>query len=309
MRLSIIVEDNAVVKNNSHLTIALDAPSDVHALQWFGTKGEIELPDRNEEITELPQWALDAVASFDAEYIEPVIYTQAELDADDAAYNAILDVFPKANQEYVDNMIELNLDNINFERFYRYKDSNLIGLATKGFSYGAKGLASLRDMRDLQDKYGVPLFGYLNPAEATNVAALEALYLSLGYELFHGIHFTFAYPTWNLEKERSKKISDITSDAAISMQSGYLWGGNTYDTDVSGRSNVNAKVIQLLLDQTITTVDWRLSDNTTIKLSAANFKQMASDMTDHIEALYVDSWDKKSRAAVAADKGELNAIK
>lgn len=69
MQLTIIPSDNAVyidgvVKLNLDLSVA-NIPANVHALQWFDTKGWIEFsrndpfsekPD-NEQITELPQWA------------------------------------------------------------------------------------------------------------------------------------------------------------------------------------------------------------------------------------------------------------
>jgi len=68
MRLTIIPSDKNVGVDNEFL-INLDLtncgiPSDVHALQWYETEGEIEFidnPDRtkqpNEIITTLPTWA------------------------------------------------------------------------------------------------------------------------------------------------------------------------------------------------------------------------------------------------------------
>ena len=71
MRLTIIPSDNAVYINGVFkATLDLsdcNIPSTVHALQWYDTRGWIEPKDDddpftpkspNEEITELPQWAL-----------------------------------------------------------------------------------------------------------------------------------------------------------------------------------------------------------------------------------------------------------
>jgi hypothetical protein len=75
MRLTIIPSDNfvAVDVDGSHHPLDLSAcniPADVHALQWYETKGWIEFSDDddpftpkppNQEITQLPQWALNCV--------------------------------------------------------------------------------------------------------------------------------------------------------------------------------------------------------------------------------------------------------
>jgi hypothetical protein len=71
MRLTIIPVDNfvSVGGDGSHGPLDLSVcgiPSDVHALQWYDTRGWIEFRDdedpftpkpANQEITELPQWA------------------------------------------------------------------------------------------------------------------------------------------------------------------------------------------------------------------------------------------------------------
>lgn len=70
MQLVIIVPDESVYKNNtsySHLSWE-GTPSNVHALQWFDNNtGWIEFNDGNpqENITELPQWALNALNAWE----------------------------------------------------------------------------------------------------------------------------------------------------------------------------------------------------------------------------------------------------
>lgn len=88
MRLTIIPSDNAVYKDGvmkAWINPALDLsscgiPSNVHALQWYGTYGDIEFdpaePDSpkppNAHITELPSWALNCVEVWDAWSPPPV---------------------------------------------------------------------------------------------------------------------------------------------------------------------------------------------------------------------------------------------
>lgn len=70
MRLSIIPEDNAIVKNGNGLLfsnnlndyLSTNIPSDVHALQWNENSGEIEYVEHgraNEPISVLPDWATE----------------------------------------------------------------------------------------------------------------------------------------------------------------------------------------------------------------------------------------------------------
>jgi len=71
MRLTIIPSDGAVYKNGvSYLNLSWEGtPANVHALQWFDSNtGWIEFNDGtpNEDITVLPQWALNAEAAWEA---------------------------------------------------------------------------------------------------------------------------------------------------------------------------------------------------------------------------------------------------
>jgi hypothetical protein len=75
MKLTIIPVDNAVYKDgvaHSGLDLSM-APANVHALQWNNVKGWIEFVEdddgnksANQQITELPSWANDALAAWEA---------------------------------------------------------------------------------------------------------------------------------------------------------------------------------------------------------------------------------------------------
>lgn len=72
MNVAIIPIDAAVyIDGVSYSGLQIFAPEDVHALQWKATKGWIEFVDsdegvkpQNELITELPEWALSAIAEW-----------------------------------------------------------------------------------------------------------------------------------------------------------------------------------------------------------------------------------------------------
>ena len=71
MKLTIIPVDSAVYKDGycySGLDLS-SVPANVHALQWYETKGEIEFSGipkpQNETITELPNWANTCLTKWD----------------------------------------------------------------------------------------------------------------------------------------------------------------------------------------------------------------------------------------------------
>lgn len=99
MRLTIIPADGAVyVDGISYLNLNLSfIPSDVHALQWYDTYGELEfkrsfvggqvIHPANEMLTELPTWANIAKTVWDE---AKVAEKEAQLAAEQAAEAARL---------------------------------------------------------------------------------------------------------------------------------------------------------------------------------------------------------------------------
>ena len=76
MRLTIIKTDKTVCKDGFCITNLewQGTPENIHAFQWYGTVGSIEFNTGapNEEVTEMPEWAVNAVDAFDAAYTPPV---------------------------------------------------------------------------------------------------------------------------------------------------------------------------------------------------------------------------------------------
>jgi hypothetical protein len=70
MRVTIVPSDKTVIVDNVAKTDLIweGTPDDVHALQWYDVYGDLELqnPTRSERIETLPQWALNAVAAWQA---------------------------------------------------------------------------------------------------------------------------------------------------------------------------------------------------------------------------------------------------
>lgn len=72
MRLTIIPSDKSVYKDYFCINkLSLEGiPENVHALQWLDDRGWIEFNDssQNQEITELPLWAIEAEKMWDDSY-------------------------------------------------------------------------------------------------------------------------------------------------------------------------------------------------------------------------------------------------
>jgi hypothetical protein len=88
MKLTIIKEDGTVYKDDKvYRNIDLNQiPSDVHALQWNNGNGHIEFVNNikaNENITELPSWANDAVTAWQNVYeVEQAEIARLEAEAE-----------------------------------------------------------------------------------------------------------------------------------------------------------------------------------------------------------------------------------
>jgi hypothetical protein len=93
MRLTIVPADSTVYVDGvsySHLDLSF-IPSDIHALQWYDTYGELEFKrsfvngqivhPANEMLTELPEWANTAKTVWDA---AKVAKEEAQLAAEQA---------------------------------------------------------------------------------------------------------------------------------------------------------------------------------------------------------------------------------
>ena len=91
MRITIIPSDNyvSVDNDNSHYPLDLSScliPSNIHALQWYDSRGWVEFIDpidpfsskqQNEEIIQLPQWANNCIEVYNS-WTPPIVETLSE---------------------------------------------------------------------------------------------------------------------------------------------------------------------------------------------------------------------------------------
>ena len=68
MNISIFPNNGEVIKNKIAYTNLVweGTPDNINALQWFGTEGWVEyISSPTEKITELPQWANNALIAYE----------------------------------------------------------------------------------------------------------------------------------------------------------------------------------------------------------------------------------------------------
>lgn len=121
MKLTIIPESGSVYENGvSYSGLSWSGtPPDVHALQWDTAAGWIEFSDGkpNEQITELPEWALNAEAAWTAaneppppptpEEIQEMNKSEAVTLLQNTDWAATVDITdPQYSNPYLGNQVE-----------------------------------------------------------------------------------------------------------------------------------------------------------------------------------------------------------
>jgi len=313
MNLSIVVEDGTVVQDGEAFT-KLDVssvPINIRALQWRGDAGHIEYVNGDTEtrITELPAWALtvqshllDAKANDNKESPELVakLVLQEERKVIEAAYPAVA---PSSLLQITNS----GLPSISMTPYIRKADGAVIG-AYSGTMLGAEGVNSFHTLTQLQRKVGCPIFA--NPATSPeNLDAFLEMLRVEGYTVHGSSTDLFSYPLWTLDMAKAAaKISRAAEVFSTAESAGFTWQGMLFDADATARANVAAKAVQLVLDPSITMVGWKLKTNMLVAIPAADFKQMALDLTLHMEGVYQNTWAIKAQIDAATTIAEVEAL-
>ena len=310
MKLSIIVEDGSVIVDGDGFTgvTLVGVPADIRALQWTNDVGHVEkLNGDNTPITGLPQWALDAVQLMYEERGDFLPDYSSENAAAYATWLAQLEVYPQANADSVDALVNSGLPSIQVVPYIRESDNTLIGVFS-GYMIGAEGVASFHTLTQIQAKLGCPIFAQPSPKDPAMLPQFIAMIEAEGYTVI-GQEDKYSFPAWTLLMAKAAaKISKTAELFSNAEDLGFTWGSYVFDADATARANVAAKAVQLLLDPAITQVGWKLKDNTLASIPVADFKQVALDMTLYMENVYQQSWALKDQIDAAATLNEVEAI-
>lgn len=328
MKLSIIVADNSVAKNEEGI-VGLDLstcsiPANVWALQWDGTKGHIEYPGQgvNTEIDELPNWAEAAEALWETAQakIKAEEAADEEQGQDDPALDAIMAQYPTVTQAYAEAVIA-KISSLDFELrivsgnyVYSVDVQNTrpfkpIGVAC--INLKGSGTAILNKMSQFADeaaKYGIPIFSYLDTVASQDELAKYNID-HMGQTQFTYDGNPFMYTEWTVEKEKQKADKDINLDRVATLNAGFTWNGNTFDADDLSRTNLAGYVA--MVDANISlpaNFTWRDINNNDIVLTDETIKDFATAMNTFVNDTYVASWERKANVQAATTIEAVRAI-
>lgn len=296
-KITIIVEDNSVVKNGvGHDGLDLsscDIPSNVSALQWDNTAGEIEFDTaiENEGITELPTWATACEAVWQQKEDE------VEAEPLPPTTETFWDAYPIATPRSVDMILLNTYPGVTNVRGVDPK--NVVkSVETTVVADGATALASLETLLNDCKSLGIPV---TSDQFDSNVTQNFKDYMEgLGYTLYSGVNsegeeYEKIYYPWSQELEDNKHDQDVNAAREESLKAGVEWNNSNWQIDLDSRNNVMNMLVAITSGvYTDTTVTWRNTANVDVELTVEQFKELAAAVNAKVEEIYLASFADKA---------------
>jgi hypothetical protein len=320
MKLTIIVTDKTVYKDGKfYSNLAwLGTPENVHALQWNNGEGWVEYLDGTPHlvVTELPEWADNAVASWNkADEVVPDIPPVPNPNMEDKSQQlkAAYAKYPIANKDSINSILTNTFKNIQLVPKVRDADANVIGIeigkvAGIETGTGALGLLSIKDAAALCASYGVPIVTHAEFPD-DKLVPYGNYVAAFGLEYIVSYGNLYYHTPWTLDMAKKHKSEVINSERDAALNAGFTYNGNVWDIDDVSRTNISAKVTGLLLaNDPQEQVVWRTQDNKTVTMSQDEFKALATSVLEYVQAAYETSWTRKAAVDAAVTEEEVNAI-
>lgn len=289
-KLTIVVDDNAVTKNGvGHGGLDLSScgiPSNVAALQWDNTAGEIEFDTAidNEAITELPAWATACEAVWQtAEDAEPEEEAAVPTETFWADY-------PNASETQVNKILAKNYPGIVNEKALDPNDV-LKGIQTTVVADGNTALTSLSNLKNDCIAAGVPPMSDMMGDDVTS-NFITYMTDTLGYTLYTATNRV--YWAWSGDIVSNKADKDINDQRDVDFDAGVTWDNKTWQIDLVSRNNIMNQLTAITSGiYTDANVTWRTADNTDVTLTVEQFKQLATAVNNRVEEIYTTSFTDK----------------
>lgn len=294
-KITIIVEDNTVVKNGvSHEGLDLSScriPSNVSALQWDNTAGEIEFDTaiENEVITELPTWATACEALWQQKEYSRQEARKKETEEDPV--ETFWDAYPEASAVSVNKILAKQYKGIVNEKAL---DTNnvLKGIQTTSVADDPTALASLATFKNDCIALGVPPMSD-KMAESVPSTFIKYMTDTLGYTLYTPTNRV--YWPWAGDIVSNKRDQDIDAAREESLKAGVEWNGSIWQIDLDSRNNIMNMLVAIISGvYTDTTVTWRNKANVDVELTVEEFKQLAAAVNAKVEEIYLASFADKA---------------
>ena len=324
--LSIVPEDNAVSKGGKGFgglnLSSCNIPANINALQWNGTSGWVEFitPIENEDITELPAWAIaaealwqeasDAQDAEDAANADPVQPDDYMVDRD-TELTTKLDQYKEVAVSTVNKLIDKQFTGINLVPFVREHDATLIGVeidmvaGSESVQAGSATLLSVRSALTHCKEKGVPIVTRAYIVYAARAEEIHNILVDMGYEVLHTKGDMWYMTPHSLDLEKAHKKTTINVERDASIDNGYNDGTNTWDIDSQSMTNMTSKTVGLADDGSVT---WRSKTNTDVTMTGAEFKTLVENAVAAVGVIYQNSWTRKAAVDNATTQADLDAI-
>ena len=300
MKLSIIVADNSVAKNEEGY-VGLDLstcsiPANVWALQWNETSGHIEYQGQgpNTEIDELPNWATAVEAKWQvAEDAKVVTEEKATPIAE-----AFWDNYPVANVSSVDSILLKTYEGITNVRGADPVTNVVKTVETVDVAAGSTALTSLATLLDDCKALGVPVTSDKLASDTTQ--NFKDYMEGLGYTLYSGVDldgvaYEKVYYPWSDDLAAKKADQDVNIARTASLAEGVEWNGSNWQIDLNSRNNVMNQLTAITSGvYTDATVTWRNTANVDVELTVDEFKELAGAVNAKVEEIYLASFAAKA---------------
>ena len=324
--LTIVPEDNAISKGGEGFG-ALDLtscniPANVNALQWDGTSGWVEFVTsvENEDITELPAWAIaaeavwqtakdakDAEEAANAEPVQPADY-MVDRDSD---IETKLNQYKKVDPSTLSSLSK-SFSGLYVEPFTRGHDAAIIGVEIhvpaddkKTVQEGSITMLSVRSVKEHYASKGVPIITRAEKTYAHRAEEMHNSLVNIGYDVVHSNGNMWYFTPWTLDMAKANKKASINVERDTSIANGYNDGTNTWDIDAQSIALMTAKTVGLADGESVT---WRTKTNTNVTMTGADFKTLVENADGAVESIYQNSWTRKAAVDSASTENALDAI-
>jgi hypothetical protein len=303
MKLSIIVADNSVAKNEvGYVGLDLSTcsiPANVWALQWDGIKGHIEYQGQgvNTEIDELPNWAEAAEIKWQAAKDSFDALKEAEENATPVA-EAFWDNYPVANIQSVDKILLKTYPGVTNVRGADPVTNVVKSVQTTLVAPGATALASLETLLNECKALGLPVTSDAFAQDTPQ--SFKDYMVGLGYTIYSGVNalgqsYEKVYYPWSDDLAAKKADQDVNIAREASLAEGVDWNGSNWQIDLNSRNNVMNQLTAITSGvYTDATVTWRNTANVDVELTVDEFKELAGAVNAKVEEIYLASFAAKA---------------
>lgn len=111
-----------------------------------------------------------------------------------------------------------------------------------------------------------------------------------------------------IDARKSRLKNDITAARDAKLAAGYASPYGNLQADISSRTNIQAAAMRAQANLLNYSVDWRMADNTTVKLDGPKMVAVGTGLGAFVSSVYERSFVLKTQLAALTTLAQLNAF-